>query len=91
MASLTFSYVATFLVCFGIDVFVCVFFGHVLLRTTAHLNAAGFLWDPVDASWIRHIEALKKYKAANNDRDPPQSYQVPGAGRAESLRLGFWW
>ena len=54
------------------------------------LSDIGFEWDPLDASWTRHIEALKRYKADNNGRDPPQTCQVPGAGKGQVLQLGFW-
>ena len=59
----------------------------------AELEDAGFEWDPLDASWNRHIAALKEYKSENNGRDPPQSYQVSGPigpGGGQMLQLGFW-
>jgi hypothetical protein len=54
------------------------------------LGEIGFEWDPLDASWTRHIAALKRYKADNNGRDPPQTCQVPGVGKGQVLQLGFW-
>ena len=64
--------------------------GKLSIAQIQELTEIGFEWDPLDASWTRHIAALKRYKADNSGRDPPQTCQVPGAGKGQVLQLGFW-
>jgi hypothetical protein len=54
------------------------------------LNEIGFEWNPAEASWSRHVRALKQYKQTHDGRDPLVEYVLPNGDRGRDMRLGIW-
>ena len=60
--------------------------GKLDAKREERLTVIGFKWDPKAITWENKLEALIKYKRANNGNDPPQGYETEDP----SIKLGHW-
>jgi superfamily II DNA or RNA helicase len=49
------------------------------------LDDLGFIWDPIEAAWLKGFEYLKRYKDEFGDPNPPSGYIY-----IDDYRLGQW-
>ena len=62
--------------------------GRLSAERVAELDALGVEWDPHEASWQRHLGALRQYVASKGNARVPKDYVEPFNG--EDLKLGQW-